>query len=736
MSSPGKHPLLSSTAAWNSWAELVQMRSQAHLPCETQSSLSPAKNSQQLGLGSMDMLNGTPRFSSGGSGVSFNPLPARACALVRLKTNMMIAPLVARWLAVFFTSTIVASLASAAVALVENGAAKADVIVAANATPAERAAANELVQYLKKATGAELPIASERSPGRPAVLIGSAAPGAAREKIARLRGESHLMEVQGDTIVLTGNGREGTLFAVYEFLEHVAGIRWLWPGEVGEVVPRQRTLSVDNLSRTKEPAFLWRFLGPGGSLWGPHDKWTKERELNISTGHQAAQRLWERRNRFGGERISGGHAFGDILPPQTWGAKHPEYYALVKGKRDWENFNGKHRAQLCTTNPEVIQRVTDYCRTHFDADPDLDGVSIAANDGRGFCECDNCRRLDTGRMQKENNDPEQLRPAETPIITDRMVTFCNQVAESLAKTHPNRKVLFYAYSQFHEPPERTRVHPNVVMAYTVNSSGFWNEAVREKAFGDFAAWSRVTPTFAVYEYHTQTNFPDMPRLIPDLIQVELKELQRLGSRYFHTQAGNGFAVNGLNFYMLGRLLWDPSADVKALQADYVQRAFGPAAAAMGRYYDRFIASWRDQKSAPVRMLAFANYDEVVRAYPRDVRAAARADLEEALRTATGEHQRRVEFVRDGFQFFEQTMLATEATHPFVKAGWRIGAPAPAGTDPRQLERALELWRARDAYVEEHREDFVLSYLWVRANMENGFNPLKRLRAAAEPGARR
>jgi hypothetical protein len=32
-------------------------------------------------------------------------------------------------------------------------------------------------------------------------------------------------------------------------------------------------------------------------------------------------------------------------------------------------------------------------------------------------------------------------------------------------------------------------------------------------------------------------------------------------------------------------------------------------------------------------------------------------------------------------------------------------------------------------VEEHREDFVLSYLWVRANGENSFNPLKRLRAA-------
>jgi hypothetical protein len=267
--------------------------------------------------------------------------------------------------------------------------------------------------------------------------------------------------------------------------------------------------------------------------------------------------------------------------------------------------------------------------------------------------------------------------------------------------------------------------------YTVNAAGFWSLPARDKALRELAGWARAAPTFGVYEYHTQSNFPDMPRIIPDLIQLALKELQRLGSRHFHTQAGNGFAVNGLNFYVLGRLLWDPSADVKAIQSDYVQSAFGPAAAApMNRYFDRLIASWRGQQSEPVRMLGPANYEEVLRVYPRELRDGCRQDLEEALGASAGEHRRRVEFVRDGFRFFDKTMAATEATYPFVKAGWRPGAaPPPLSVDAEQLERAIGLWRERDAYVEAHREDFVLSYLWVRANGENGFNPLKRLRAA-------
>lgn len=618
----------------------------------------------------------------------------------------------------------------AAVTLVEDGESRAEVIVAANATVEEKSAADELVRTLKRSTGADLAIRPERTRGQPAIVIGrSLAPEAVQRALARLAADGYAMEASGDTIVLAGNGRDGTRFAVYEFLERVAGVRWLWPGEVGEVVPRVTTLVAAGMSLTREPAFVWRWLGPGGSLWGPHDKWTKERELGISTAHQAAMKLWERRNRFGGANIQGGHAWGDILSPMVWGPKHPEYFALVNGKRDWENFNGKHRCQFCTTNPDVVRKTIEYCQTHFDANPELDGISIAANDGRSFCECENCTRLDTGKYSVEGVDPEQLRSARTRIITDRMVIFANQVAEGVARTHPGKRVLFYGYGQFHEPPERTKVRENVVMAYTVNCAGFWNESARRKAFEELAGWARMTPTLAVYEYQTQTNFPDMVRLVPDLIQLELKELQRLGIRHYHTQAGNGFAVNGLNFYVLGRLLWDPSADLKAIQDDYVQKAFGPAAPAMARYHDRFIASWREQKSSPVRMLAFDNYEEVLRAYPRDLLAAGRRDLDEAMRLATGDDRRRVAFVSDGFKFVEKTMAATEATYPFVKAGWKPGSAAPAGTDPRPLERALDLWRERDAYVEEHREDFVLSYLWVRANGENSFNPLKRLRAA-------
>src|SRR5262249_12257798 len=155
--------------------------------------------------------------------------------------------------------------------LVEDGVAKAEIVLSREATADERSAADELRRYVQKSSGVELPIRAQRTPGRSAVLVGlSVASAPLRARVARLERDGFVVEGSGETLVLAGNGRNGTSFAVYEFLERFVGVRWLWPGEVGEVVPRRKSLLVEDVSLVKEPAFVWRFLGPGGALWGPH----------------------------------------------------------------------------------------------------------------------------------------------------------------------------------------------------------------------------------------------------------------------------------------------------------------------------------------------------------------------------------------------------------------------------------------------------------------------------------
>jgi hypothetical protein len=261
-----------------------------------------------------------------------------------------------------------ASLGAAPVVLVENSSPRA-VIVSA---PDTREAAAELALYIEKATGAKLPIASAMNPTGPRILVGPAvSPPEVRGELRDFGRDGFLIRVSaGGSVVLAGNPPDGTAFAVYTFLERFAGVRWLWPGELGEIVPRRNSLRVEPVSIEQRPAYLWRSLGPGGALWGPLDKWTKQRELGVTEEHQRTERAWEKHLRLGGLRIYGGHAFGEILPPAKYGPTHPEYFALVNGKRTWQHFDGKHGCQPCTTNPDVIRITADYCRRFFDQHPE------------------------------------------------------------------------------------------------------------------------------------------------------------------------------------------------------------------------------------------------------------------------------------------------------------------------------------------------------------------------------
>src|SRR5689334_9518486 len=303
----------------------------------------------------------------------------------------------------------VAALAAARpVAIGVEGKPAAVIVLGAHASAGERSAAEELRSYIQKSTGASLPVSDTAQSGPVRLLVGrSACPPGLRPELDRIHGDGYLIESQPDaSIVLAGNGTSGTSYAVYDFLGRYAGVRWLWPGDLGEIVPEKHDIAVERASVRREPAYLWRDLGPGGALWGPFDKWTMERKLGVTEEHQRLQRLWEKRNGFGGLLFYGGHAFGEILPPARYGPTHPEYFALVNGTRRWEHFDGKHGAQPCTSNPDVIRITEEYANRFFDEHPAYDAFAISLNDGGGFCECDRCRRLDTGAVQKQAGDPE------------------------------------------------------------------------------------------------------------------------------------------------------------------------------------------------------------------------------------------------------------------------------------------------------------------------------------------
>ena len=163
--------------------------------------------------------------------------------------------------------------------LARDGKALAPIVVSGQGSVAGFAA-RELKDYLDRVSGAEFKIVSnaDRSPR---IFVGDCpAAWAAGLDVETLKRDGFYRVVAGDDLFLLGrddagprnpvlNGHPGiamrpgeraTLFAVYDLLEDVCGVRWFMAGPHGEVVPQRAVLSVPRAVVRDEPAFLDRRL--------------------------------------------------------------------------------------------------------------------------------------------------------------------------------------------------------------------------------------------------------------------------------------------------------------------------------------------------------------------------------------------------------------------------------------------------------------------------------------------
>ena len=206
----------------------------------------------------------------------------------------------------------------------------------------------------------------------------------------------------------TPSDPHGTRYAVTTFLEDKLGVRYLWPGELGKVVPRRETITVADFQHRFTPKLAQRRI----RSMGYHDRlqvgldrlgFTKEDYERLRADAQRTQAEspdWFGWHRLGGTlNMSGGHAFGHLWA--KYGKDHPDWFALQPdGSRD--QSNNPDRARLCVSNPDLIAAIAREKIEELNKNPNLLGVSIAPNDGGRptFCTCPKCEALDSAKGRK------------------------------------------------------------------------------------------------------------------------------------------------------------------------------------------------------------------------------------------------------------------------------------------------------------------------------------------------
>jgi len=424
-------------------------------------------------------------------------------------------------------------------------------IVVTQETEQRLALAKELRRWLLEMTGATLPIESSVTPEESSrIILGLSAEylsALRRLRVPELGPEGFAAAGEPKRLWLLANTELGLQHAVYAFLDSV-GCRWFFPDPVWTVVPKHPSLSTKIDLRLK-PAFDYRRIWYG---WGHRTKKLRE-------DHMA----WYRHNRqLGHFKTDCGHAYERYIPHREFD-KHPEWFALVDGKRQAK--------QLCCTNREVQQRVIERVLAAFRKDPERLMCSVEPNDGRGYCECDECRKLGGH--------------------SDGVFHLANVVAKAVRKEFPDKWVGLYAYA-FHSDPPKFRIEAGVYIQVT---TGFrytklsFDEQVT--AFRKLGAKLGVYDYFSVYPW--DWDMPGAPKGSRVYQLAEgIRHYHELGLSTYDAESSCNWGPNGLGYWAASKLMWQPTLSADALANDFCTRAFGKAAQPMRRLYDRWASGER------------------------------------------------------------------------------------------------------------------------------------------------
>ena len=239
-----------------------------------------------------------------------------------------------------------------------------------------------LQNCLKESTGAVLPIIKEnnREKSKPAIFLGDTE-FAKRNGVdaGKLKGWTYIEKVVGKNIILAGCDRPvvpgvksrapskyvlGTLKATTSFLKSELGVRFLLPGPNGIEIPKINSITVSDDMNIKKTPYL-----------------------NLNTG-RSSEPVYDVANNYfhvNAFKTHGGHSFYNAVPKSEYAKTHPEYFALLAGKR---NPAANH---LCISNPEVRELM--YKDILKELDKGYVSYEVGQTDGYKPCECEKCKKL-------------------------------------------------------------------------------------------------------------------------------------------------------------------------------------------------------------------------------------------------------------------------------------------------------------------------------------------------------
>lgn len=437
------------------------------------------------------------------------------------------------------------------------------ITIADDASPPERAAAEELSNCLQRMAGAKFAVVpADDAGGRPVIAVGA---GAAKKLDASLQLEKSdlgedgiVLKTIGQDIVLSGamGAKRGTLYAVCEFLEKYCGVRWWTSKET--FVPSVSDLRIPQIDVRYVPKLKYReqfYLDqndPKNALFSVHQR---------DNGHFPSIPP-----ELGGSYniIGWCHTFHSLIPPARYFKDHPDWFGEIGGKRS--DADG---VQLCLTNEEMRRELTKNALAEIAKNPDAGIISISQVDYGKFCQCAKCRELE----EREGSPSGPL------------IEFVNKVADDIRQKHPDFLVETLAYLETAKPPKNVRPRDNVL----VRVCGYecsWAEPLAESNVPQNVAyrkqiedWGAISRQIFVWDYVGLHAGFIQPHPNYHVLASNIRLYERNKAVGVFAQ-GDGGAPCGdlveLRAWLLAKLMWDSSLDENELIKEFTDGYYGKA----------------------------------------------------------------------------------------------------------------------------------------------------------------
>ncbi len=544
-----------------------------------------------------------------------------------------------------FSACFLGQAADTAPLLAENGRTDYVIVLAENASPAERTAADTLADYLNIITGAAFPVVTDATAPREKELVVGRTNRASAESlgIAGMDDDGVRILTAGDRLYLAGGEKRGALYAVYTYLEEHLGCRW-FTHEL-TVAPEQAVLPLETIDFSYEPPFKLR-----QSYWMFSTVYPE-----FCAAHKLHGIMAYMGEEYGGPRaelaINGVHAMAYIITADLF-ESHPEYFGA-----DANGVRSVNR-QPCFTNEDVYRLTVEAALRHVSTYETV--FSVSQNDGMDFCQCETCRAFNAAHG---NTDAAAL------------IAFVNRVAAAVDEAYPGRQVETLAYQNSQTPPMGLAVAENVVIrlcpigACVLHGLDDPDCPANARFYKDLSGWSALTDNLYIWDY--STNFQYLYALFPNILTLQNRYQCFRDNNVvsvFEHGCGEIFPASefhDLKTYLTCKLLWDPDTDAERHIDEFCAAYYGEAGPDVVEFIHTFETQVGGYNAASVQTCHITCHDggENLEAHSslteRDVRALNGVLDRAKARALTEEQAQRIHGLELSWRLFKNATFAGE-----------------------------------------------------------------------------